>query len=59
MAFQELRANSTYSAQIPGILGAAGLGTYTSNQTSDVGVTYRLPGTSGNVALPDGGPSVS
>lgn len=59
MAFQELRANSTYSAQIPGILAAAGLGTYTSNQTADIGVTYRLPGTSGNVALPDGGPSVS
>lgn len=59
MAFQELRDNSTYSAQIPGILSGAGRGTYTSNQTADIGVTYRLPGTSGNVALPDGGPSVS
>ncbi len=59
MAFQELRANSTYSAQIPGILANAGLGTYTSTQTSDVGVTYRLPGTSGNTTLPNGGPAVS
>lgn len=59
MAFQELRTNSTYSAQIPGILADAGLGTYTSTQTSDVGVTYRLPGTSGSVALPNGGPAVS
>lgn len=59
MAFQELRTNSTYSAQIPGILANAGLGTYTSAQTSDVGVTYRLPGTSGAITLPNGGPAVS
>jgi autotransporter-associated beta strand protein len=52
MTFQELRSNSTYSAQIPGILSGAGLGTYGSTQIGDVGVISRLPGTFGSQTMP-------
>ncbi|WP_370677862.1 autotransporter domain-containing protein [Pleomorphomonas sp. PLEO] len=53
MTFQELRSNSTYLAQIPGILSGAGLGTYGSTQIGDVGVISRLPGTFGSQTMPD------
>lgn len=52
MTFQELRSNSTYTAQIPGILSGAGLGTYGSTQIGDVGVISRLPGTFGSQTMP-------
>ncbi len=51
MTFQELRSNSTYTAQIPGILSGAGLGTYGSTQIGDVGVISRLPGTFGSQTM--------
>lgn len=52
LTFQELRDNSTYLAQIPGVLSGAGLGTYGSTQIGDVGVLSRLPGTYGTQTLP-------
>ena len=52
LTFQELRDNSTYLAQIPGVLDGAGLGTYGSTQIGDVGVLSRLPGTYGTQTLP-------
>ncbi len=49
-AWQELRANSAYTAQIPGILRNEGLGEYTSTQTGDTGITTRLAATPGSVS---------
>lgn len=48
-AWQELSGNSTYPAQVPGILRNEGLGEYTSTQTGDTGITTRLPATPGSV----------
>jgi len=47
LTFQEFRANSTYARDLPGLMQAAGLGTYGTRQDSDVGVFSRLPGTFG------------
>ncbi|SUA99563.1 Extracellular serine protease precursor [Pannonibacter phragmitetus] len=49
IAWQELRANSPYAAQVPPMLQGLGLGTYTSTQTGDTGITSRLSGTAGGV----------
>ncbi|WP_377297916.1 autotransporter domain-containing protein [Rhizobium sp. SGZ-381] len=49
IAWQELRSNSPYAAQAPQVLQNAGLGTYTSTQTGDTGLTSRLTGTAGGV----------
>ena len=47
LTFQEFRANSTYARDLPGVMQAAGLGTYGTRQDGDVGVFSRLPGTYG------------
>ncbi|WP_245453229.1 autotransporter domain-containing protein [Aquibium carbonis] len=49
IAWQELRANSAYARDVPGILENGGLGAYASTQTGDTGFTYRLDGTAGGV----------
>lgn len=49
LTFQEFRANSTYARDLPGLMQAAGLGTYGTRQDNDVGVFSRLPGTFGAV----------
>ena len=49
IAWQELRTNSAYAANVPVILENAGLGDHSSTQTSDTGFTYRLDGTPGGV----------
>lgn len=49
-AWQELRANSAYTNQLPAILSNEGLGNYTSTQTGDTGITTRLTGTPGSVS---------
>lgn len=48
LTFQELRGNSTYLQTIPGLLQNAGLGTFTTGQTSDNGFASRLTGTAGS-----------